>query len=546
MSAGVEALVRELTERRPTGWLLALGCALYLPWLGAEPVATALESLRLLAAREMLESGDWVVPRLDGRPYLAKPPLVYWAIAGVSAPFAAVTPLAGRLVSVAATLATMLLVAWWVRRRLGARAAFLAAVVTGLSGLAFEKGSLAELESLLLFATTLALVAFFEACRSEGPRRMLVALAVLGLGAAVLTKGPVPLVAFGAATAGLLAAGDRRGRTVAIGCAVLAGAALVCVPWVAALAIRFEGDELRRVLDIELLRRVEEADATNIEPFWYYPPALARGLLPWTFLLPGLAALRGAVALRTRSLLGFLLGWSVLTLAALSLSSGKEVRYLLPTYPAWGTLVAWGWTERGRVRGLLPYGRTLLAATLAASWLLPVALPLAAARLAPQSLASVLALSAALFAGRVGLELGARRAAAGMTAAGLLITIAATRGTWGELRAASRAVRHPYVAIGAAVREHVAEGETLLALGRVGLPVRFYGERPIQFLADEADLDGCRAEDACAGRVLLADRPLGAGAAREIASWRASGRRPFYLYELPSEALEARSATRDP
>lgn len=44
------------------------------------------EAQRALAAREMQQRGDWIVPTIDGRPYLNKPPLFYWvqlAIAGV-------------------------------------------------------------------------------------------------------------------------------------------------------------------------------------------------------------------------------------------------------------------------------------------------------------------------------------------------------------------------------------------------------------------------------------------------------------------------------
>src|SRR5712675_1940151 len=38
-------------------------------------------------AREMLNSNDWVTPRLNGIKYLEKPPLQYWATAGAFAAF---------------------------------------------------------------------------------------------------------------------------------------------------------------------------------------------------------------------------------------------------------------------------------------------------------------------------------------------------------------------------------------------------------------------------------------------------------------------------
>ncbi len=40
-------------------------------------------------AREMLQSGDWVTPRLNGLKYFEKPPLQYWATAVAFALFGA-------------------------------------------------------------------------------------------------------------------------------------------------------------------------------------------------------------------------------------------------------------------------------------------------------------------------------------------------------------------------------------------------------------------------------------------------------------------------
>ena len=49
-------------------------------------------------SRAMLESGDWLVPRLAGEPHLDKPPFTYWAAAaGYNA--LGVRPLAARIVS---------------------------------------------------------------------------------------------------------------------------------------------------------------------------------------------------------------------------------------------------------------------------------------------------------------------------------------------------------------------------------------------------------------------------------------------------------------
>src|SRR4051812_21387330 len=58
--------------------LVALCLAVYLPGFFAIPVVDRDEARFAQASRQMLESGDYVVPRVQGTPRLNKPPLIYW------------------------------------------------------------------------------------------------------------------------------------------------------------------------------------------------------------------------------------------------------------------------------------------------------------------------------------------------------------------------------------------------------------------------------------------------------------------------------------
>src|SRR5687768_2218011 len=59
--------------------LLTAVCGLtYLPGLTAHGLTNWQEAQRALVAREMQSRGEWIVPTVNDRPYLAKPPMIYW------------------------------------------------------------------------------------------------------------------------------------------------------------------------------------------------------------------------------------------------------------------------------------------------------------------------------------------------------------------------------------------------------------------------------------------------------------------------------------
>ncbi|HLE60655.1 MAG TPA: glycosyltransferase family 39 protein, partial [Thermoanaerobaculaceae bacterium] len=139
-------------------------------------------------AREMLATCDFVVPTIDGTPWLEKPPLVYWLLAGAFAIFGWGFP-AAVLLNASLTAATALVIAAHVRRTGSPRAALLAAVayLTMFLPLAASRSVLTD--PALTLCTTSAIVLFLV----EGWPAAIGAGALLGLG--VLAKGPVaPLI----------------------------------------------------------------------------------------------------------------------------------------------------------------------------------------------------------------------------------------------------------------------------------------------------------------------------------------------------------------
>src|SRR5690606_25399854 len=106
--------------RLPTLLLLLtlLWAALYLPGLGG-PELKGEEGRRVLPGLTMLETGEWVLPHLNGEPYLRKPPLINWVVAGAVRLTGETSEWSVRLPSVLCVLALTLVLAWSGSRWMG-------------------------------------------------------------------------------------------------------------------------------------------------------------------------------------------------------------------------------------------------------------------------------------------------------------------------------------------------------------------------------------------------------------------------------------------
>jgi 4-amino-4-deoxy-L-arabinose transferase-like glycosyltransferase len=148
--------------------------------------------------REMLASGDWLTPTLNGVLYFEKPPLQYW-LSAISMKLFGLNAAAARLPLALASL-ILFWCAWRLARRLGARGPIWAVVMTGTVLLTFVCSQLLTLDALFSAFLVLGLTAALEAVaarfRSESPLGWTV-FAFAALSAAVLTKGPVALVLLG-------------------------------------------------------------------------------------------------------------------------------------------------------------------------------------------------------------------------------------------------------------------------------------------------------------------------------------------------------------
>jgi 4-amino-4-deoxy-L-arabinose transferase-like glycosyltransferase len=345
--------------RRPSSFLVSLFLALLLccAAIGSHSLWSPDEPTGAGVGRAMRDSGDWIVPRLNGEPFLEKPPLYWWTLAA-SLRLLGISDAAARAPSALFGVLT-LMVAWTAGRRLGGpRQGLLAVVVLGTTMLFVQNATRVTVDPALMFFVALAHLGFLLLAGPRSPgearwaRLLARAIIVLALSLAFLCKGIVAL-GLGAGPPVLYLLATRRARFLrellllaALGIPVFA---LLVAPWAVALQRAAGWAGLRECLVNNTVSRFVRTDLSSryghTEPFWFYLAIAPPWLLPWTLALP--AMLRSGVFRReTPGSEGhrLLLATAGIGLLMLSIPSSKREVYLLPLLPVFAICVA-GWLD---------------------------------------------------------------------------------------------------------------------------------------------------------------------------------------------------------
>ncbi|HEV2178184.1 MAG TPA: phospholipid carrier-dependent glycosyltransferase [Terriglobia bacterium] len=331
--------------------LLLLGvvaACLFFVGLGRLPLLEPDEGRNAEVAREMAVGGDWITPHFDSLPYLDKPALYFWLVAGSFRMFGA-SEWAARMPSALAALATLLL-AWFLARRMSGRAASLGAgIVLAASPLFVIFARQVIFDMTLAFFVTLAMTCFWLVEESRFTRPWLELVLFASSGLAAITKGPVGfLLPF----LSILAYEAIRGRMHDLkklrwgrGLAVFCAASL---PWFLAVSIRHPDFPRYAFWDESLLRFASGHAHRGGGPFYYIPVFLG-GFLPWSFLLVFVAwnRRRRWKELRQEGSRPtvFLLAWVGVIFLFFSISQSKLPGYVLPATIPLSILMAQAWRE---------------------------------------------------------------------------------------------------------------------------------------------------------------------------------------------------------
>jgi len=341
----------KLTGRRRLGWqtlvwtglvamvLFLMGLRDHTLWDYHEPYVGGI-------IREMTSSGNWVVPTLNGQPYLEKPPLFYAMGAVCCRLFQSFHPWVLRLPSALLAMATVVWAAFLGWRLSSARAAAWAGFMVATNDIFFEVGHMAVVDMTLTAAVSFSLGLAFLAIVERPYRGRWVPWFWLSLGFTFLAKGvfgPVLVLV----PLGLIFA-LRRDYPLFLEFTRpnwgMAAALALFLAWVVPLTWMGGREYLVEVFlrntagrffqDPSLIPRTGRL-GEHVEPFYFYLVRTPAGLLPWAAIWIG-GLLAAFPHLRSKAMdprKTFLPIVFALDLVLLTLSEGKRMVYILPILP---------------------------------------------------------------------------------------------------------------------------------------------------------------------------------------------------------------------
>jgi 4-amino-4-deoxy-L-arabinose transferase-like glycosyltransferase len=353
------------------GWLVLILATLYVCYfshLGAIGFVGPDEPRYASIARAMTETGDWVTPRLYGKPWFEKPPLYYWG-AALSFKLFGITEAAARLPSALSALLATLTLAWLALRLYGAETArwLLLLLPTTVGMIGFSQAAATDMPFSATFSV--AMVAATVLLRLAPSDNSFSSSAVgsatqsppssfasftssiyfaavlfgLFLGLAVLAKGPVAILLCGGAAFfwGLITKNWRDVRRL-LHPAGIAACGVTALPWYLLCAHR--NPDFFRIFIIEHnFKRFLTPEFQHIQPLWFYAEIILLAFLPWTAalvwtLMAGLRHL--SQAKRLSPFTSFLLCWVGFCVVFFTISRSKLPGYILPAVPAIGLLLS--------------------------------------------------------------------------------------------------------------------------------------------------------------------------------------------------------------
>ncbi len=288
--------------------------------------------------REMVATGDWVTPRLDGIKYFEKPALQYWMTAAAYKVFGQ-HEWTARLWSGLTGYLGILLVFFTGKRLFGLEAGFYAALALSSSVLYAVIGHINTLDMGVTFFMTLSLCGFLLAQHEENRRKLWMHVAWAAMGFSILSKGLIGIVLPGAVLViyTLIERDWAIWKKIHLFSGILL-MLLIAAPWFI-LVCRANPEFFHFFFIHEHFERFLTKEHGRYHAWGYFIPILLLGILPWVVtLFPALFDSRKRTSGKFQP--GrYLLVWIVFIYFFFSFSDSKLPSYILPIFPAAALLI---------------------------------------------------------------------------------------------------------------------------------------------------------------------------------------------------------------
>jgi 4-amino-4-deoxy-L-arabinose transferase len=310
--------------------------------------------------REMLATGDWLVPRLNGLRYFEKPVLSYWVTALSILSFGE-NRFAVRLPCALATGLSAMLLILTLRRSGHAISALIGAVVFLTSLEVYTLGVFNVPDALFSAFVTASMVCFYLAFHSGGRQAKRAWLCASGVacGLGFLSKGFLAFAIPAIALCPFLLWQKRWRDLFTLPWIPFLVALTIGLPWAIMIHLR-EPDYWRYFIFVEHFKRFASVDSNSLhhEPIWFLLPYLIGGAIPWTFA--ALPSVRGLCKVGWHdSLTRYALCWLLFPFLFLSCSEGKLGTYILPCFAPLSLLLAVGLSQSMKESEFHPFRATV-------------------------------------------------------------------------------------------------------------------------------------------------------------------------------------------
>jgi 4-amino-4-deoxy-L-arabinose transferase-like glycosyltransferase len=324
--------------------LLAISFLLFFWNLGDLPFFDRGEPREGLVVQAMYDTGNWILPLINGDYIPFKPPLFHWLGVLTALVVGRVDEFVARFPSALLGMLGVLMTYGVGRRLRNRRTGFLSAVVLATGFEWWHAATITQVDMTLAFFISAALMLFYFVYQQEHARTARSLTLAFLLALATLAKGPlgVALPSFVILVFLLL----RHDLTFLKKLPLIRGAVIFLVvagSWYG-LAFSQEGWSFlgRQIWDETL--RTGVGSYGRHQPVYYFVPVLFYNMLPWSFFFPAFAVFlyRKRRHLAEEHML-YLLAWLVAVFVFFSVFLGKRGIYILPLYPAVALLFGAWW-----------------------------------------------------------------------------------------------------------------------------------------------------------------------------------------------------------